>query len=155
MSRKKRLQKKAEKGRKAEAKRQAYQAKIAAKARTKKKTKRVVPEGKVYIQSSFNNTMITVTDPQGGVVAWGSAGSAGFKGSRKSTPYASSLAAKSVAAKALEIGMNRVEVFVKGVGSGRDAAIRSLDAAGLAVIGIKDVTPLPHNGPRPRKPRRV
>ena len=155
MSRKKRLQKKAEKGRKAEAKRQAYQAKIAAKARTKKKAKRVVPEGKVYIQSSFNNTMITVTDPQGGVVAWGSAGSAGFKGSRKSTPYASSLAAKSVAAKALEIGMNRVEVFVKGVGSGRDAAIRSLDAAGLAVIGIKDVTPLPHNGPRPRKPRRV
>lgn len=155
MSRKKRLQRKAEKGRKAEAKRQAYQAKIAAKARTKKKAKRVVPEGKVYIQSSFNNTMITVTDPQGGVVAWGSAGTAGFKGSRKSTPYAASLAAKSVAAKVLELGMNRAEVFVKGVGSGRDAAIRSLDVAGLAITAIKDVTPLPHNGPRPRKPRRV
>ena len=155
MSRKKRLQKKAEKGRKAEAKRQAYQAKIATKARAKKKTKRVVPEGKVYIQSSFNNTFITITDPQGGVISWGSAGSAGFKGSRKSTPYASSMAAKSAAAKAVELGMIKVDVFVKGVGSGRDAAIRSLDAAGLMVVGIKDVTPLPHNGPRPRKARRV
>jgi len=155
MSRKKRLQKKAEKGRKAEAKRQAYQAKIATKARAKKKTKRVVPEGKVYIQSSFNNTFITITDPQGGVISWGSAGSAGFKGSRKSTPYASSMAAKNAATKAVELGMIKVEVFVKGVGSGRDAAIRSLDAAGLTVVGIKDVTPLPHNGPRPRKARRV
>lgn len=155
MSRKKRLQKKAEKGRKAEAKRQAYQTKIASKAKAKKKTKRVVPEGKVYIQSSFNNTFVTITDLTGAVVAWGSAGSAGFKGSRKSTPYASSMAAKSAAAKAVELGMSRVEVFVKGVGSGRDAAIRSLDAAGLAVVGIKDVTPLPHNGPRPRKARRV
>lgn len=155
MSRKKRLQKKAEKGRKAEAKHQAYQAKIATKARAKKKSKRIVPEGKVYIQSSFNNTFVTITDPTGGVVAWGSSGSAGFKGSRKSTPYAASMAAKNAATKALELGMNKVEIFVKGVGSGRDAAIRSLDAAGLTVMGIKDVTPLPHNGPRPRKARRV
>ena len=155
MSRKKRLQKKAEKGRKAEAKRQAYQAKITAKSRTKKKTKRVVPEGKVYIQSSFNNTFVTITDPTGAVIAWGSSGNAGFRGSRKSTPYAASMAAKNAATKALEVGMNKVEIFVKGVGSGRDAAIRSLDAAGLTVMGIKDVTPLPHNGPRPRKARRV
>ncbi|OGB75217.1 30S ribosomal protein S11 [candidate division Kazan bacterium RIFCSPHIGHO2_01_FULL_49_10] len=128
---------------------------MAAKARTKKKTKRVVPEGKVYIQSSFNNTFITITDLKGEVISWSSAGSAGFKGSRKSTPYASSMAAKNAATKAVELGMIKVDVFVKGVGSGRDAAIRSLDAAGLTVVGIKDVTPLPHNGPRPRKARRV
>jgi len=144
MSRKKRLQKKAEKGRKAEAKRQVYQAKIATKSKAKKKTKKVIPEGKVFIQSSFNNTFITITDPTGAVIAWGSSGSAGFKGSRKSA-----------ATKAVELGMIKVEVFVKGVGSGRDAAIRSLDAGGLTVVGIKDVTPLPHNGPRPRKARRV
>lgn len=155
MSRKKRLQKQAEKTKKAEAKRQAYATRAAAKGKKKKKAKRIIPEGKVYIQSTFNNTIITITDQQGEVIAWGSAGNAGFRGSKKSTPYAASMAAKTVATKAIDMGMTRASVFVKGVGSGRDAAIRSLDTAGLHIGSIKDVTPLPHNGPRPRKPRRV
>lgn len=155
MSRKKRLQKKAEKSKKSEQKRQAYSARIVAKAKKKKKEKRSVPEGKIYIKSTFNNTIITVTNLQGEVVAWGSAGTAGFKGSKKSTPYAASLAAKLVAAKAIDMGMKQAEIYVSGVGSGRDSAIRSLDTAGLHITIIKDVTPLPHNGPRARKPRRV
>lgn len=155
MSRKKRLQKKAEKSKKSEQKRQAYSARIVAKAKKKKKEKRSIPEGKIYIKSTFNNTIITVTNLQGEVVAWGSAGTAGFKGSKKSTPYAASLAAKSVAAKAIDMGMKQAEIYVSGVGSGRDSAIRSLDTAGLHITIIKDITPLPHNGPRARKPRRV
>ncbi len=155
MSRKKRLQKKAEKGKKSEQKKQAYATRIAAKVKKKKKVKRSIPEGRVYIKSTFNNTFITVTDLKGDVVAWGSSGSSGFKGSKKSTPYASSLAAKAVAAKAVDMGMTDISVFVTGVGSGRDAAIRSLDTTGLQIHSIKDVTPLPHNGPRARKPRRV
>jgi len=155
VSRKKRLQKKAEKTKKSEQKKQAYVSRIATKAKKKKKIKRSIPEGRIYIKSTFNNTFITVTDLQGDVVAWGSSGSAGFKGSKKSTPYASSLAAKSVASKAVDMGMIKVSVFVTGVGSGRDAAIRSLDATGLQIHSIKDITPLPHNGPRARKPRRV
>ena len=155
MSRKKRLQKKAEKTKKSEQKRQAYVSRIAAKTKKKKKEKRSIPEGKVYIKSNFNNTIITVTDLTGAVIAWSSAGTAGFKGSKKSTPYAASLAAKSVASKVVDMGMKQAEVYVSGVGSGRDSAIRSLDVAGLHITIIKDVTPLPHNGPRARKPRRV
>lgn len=156
MSRKKRLQKKAEKSKKAEQKRQAYETKITSKIKKKKKKiKRVVPEGKIYIKSNFNNTIVTITDLKGEVISWGSSGTAGFKGSKKSTPYASAMATKSAAAKAVELGMNKAEVFITGVGVGRDAAVRSLDAAGLFITSIKDVTPLPHNGPRARKPRRV
>lgn len=156
MSRKKRLQKKAEKSKKAEQKRQAYESKISAKIKKrKKKIRRVVPEGKVYIKSNFNNTIITITDPKGEVIAWGSSGTAGFKGSKKSTPYASALATKSAVAKAMDMGMTKVDVFITGVGVGRDSAVRSLDSAGLFVNAIKDVTPLPHNGPRARKPRRI
>ncbi|MBU1083157.1 30S ribosomal protein S11 [Patescibacteria group bacterium] len=157
MSRKKRLQKKAEKGKKSEQKRQAYESKIASKVKKKKKkVKKAVPEGKVFIKSNFNNTIVTITDLQGDVISWGSSGSAGFKGSKKSTPYASSLATKIAATKAVaEVGMSQVSVYITGVGVGRDAAVRSLDAAGLFVTTIKDVTPLPHNGPRARKPRRI
>ena len=156
MSRKKRLQKKAEKGKKSEQKRQAYESKIAGKVKKKKKkVKLVVPEGKVYIKSNFNNTIVTITDLKGAVISWGSSGSAGFKGSKKSTPYASALATKLAATKAVEAGMSQVEVYITGVGVGRDAAVRALDVAGLFVTTIKDVTPLPHNGPRARKPRRI
>jgi small subunit ribosomal protein S11 len=155
MSRKKRLQKKAEKGKKSEQKKQAYAARVAAKSKKRKKVKLTSNEGRVYIKSTFNNTVITVTDTQGNTIAWGSAGHAGFRGSKKSTPYAASLAAKAVASRAVDMGISRANVFVRGVGSGRDSAIRSLDSAGLSIQAIKDVTPLPHNGPRPRKPRRV
>lgn len=153
MSRKKRLQKKAEKSKKAEQKRQAYASKAVAKTK-KKKVKRSIPEGKVFIKSNFNNTLVTITDLSGDVVAWSSSGNVGFKGSKKSTPYAASAAAKTAATKAVGMGMVKASVFVRGVGSGRDSAIRSLDTAGLQITAIKDVTPLPHNGPRPRKPRR-
>jgi len=114
-----------------------------------------VPAGRAYIQSSFNNTLVTITDPQGNTVCWSSSGGAGFKGSRKSTPYAAGLAADSAARKAMDIGMRQVDVFVRGPGSGRDAAIRSLQAAGLAITSIIDRTPIPHNGCRPPKKRRV
>lgn len=153
MSRKKRLQKKAEKSKKSEQKKQAYAAKAAAKVR-KKKIKRSVPEGKVYIKSTFNNTIVTITDLKGEVIAWSSSGNVGFKGSKKSTPYAASMAAKTAASKAMDMGMTKANVFVRGIGSGRDAAIRSLDTTGLHLDTVKDVTPLPHNGPRPRKPKR-
>ncbi len=125
------------------------------KARLKRRERKVVPEGKVYIQSTFNNTIITITDPKGNVVAWGSPGTAGFKGSRKGTPYAAQLAAQGAAARAKEHGLRQVEVYVRGPGSGREAAIRSIQASGIVVTSIQDVTPVPHNGCRPRKRRRV
>ncbi len=114
-----------------------------------------VPVGQAHIHSNFNNTIITITDLQGNTVAWASAGVAGFKGSRKSTPYAAQMAAAVAARKSQDHGMREVEVFVKGPGPGREAAIRSLQGAGLKVRSITDVTPIPHNGCRPRKKRRV
>jgi small subunit ribosomal protein S11 len=123
--------------------------------KSRRKEKKNVPQGQVHIQASFNNTIVTITDLSGAVVAWGSAGTAGFKGSRKSTPYAAALAADGAAKRAMEHGMRQIEVFVKGPGSGREQAIRSLQAAGLEVSAITDVTPLPHNGCRAPKRRRV
>ncbi|TET55736.1 MAG: 30S ribosomal protein S11 [Dehalococcoidia bacterium] len=120
-----------------------------------RKAHRKVSEGKAYIQSSFNNTSITITDMQGNVIAWGSCGSAGFKGSRKGTAYAAQLAARDAAHRAMGDGMRRVEVYVKGPGSGREAAIRALQASGIFVTAIRDVTPIPHNGCRARGRRRV
>ncbi len=120
-----------------------------------RKAHRKVSEGKAYIQSSFNNTSITITDMQGNVLAWGSCGSAGFKGSRKGTAYAAQLAARDAAHRAMGDGMRRVEVYVKGPGSGREAAIRALQASGIFVTAIRDVTPIPHNGCRARGRRRV
>lgn len=124
-------------------------------ARGRKQERKSVPTGKAYIQSTFNNTVVTLTDPQGNVIAWGSSGTAGFTGSRKGTPYAAQLAARDAARRAMERGLHQVEVYVKGPGSGREAAIRSLQGAGLYITGIRDVTPIPHNGCRPPKRRRV
>ncbi|MFV2065124.1 MAG: 30S ribosomal protein S11 [Chloroflexota bacterium] len=123
--------------------------------KSRRKEKKNVPSGHVHIQATFNNTIVTITDLAGATVAWGSAGTAGFKGSRKSTPYAAALAADGAAKRAMEHGMRQIEVFVKGPGSGREQAIRSLQAAGLEVSAITDVTPLPHNGCRAPKRRRV
>ena len=120
-----------------------------------RREKRTVPHGQAHIQASFNNTIITITDRQGNTVAWSSCGSVGFKGSRKSTPYAAQLAANTVGKQALDMGMREVDVFVKGPGPGREAAIRSLQATGIKVVSITDVTPLAHNGCRPPKKRRV
>ena len=120
-----------------------------------RKEKRNIPRGQVHILASFNNTIVTVTDPTGGVVSWSSAGSCGFRGSRKSTPYAAQVAAETAARRAQEQGVRQVDVFVKGPGSGREAAIRSLQGAGLHVTSITDMTPIPHNGCRPPKRRRV
>jgi small subunit ribosomal protein S11 len=120
-----------------------------------RKEKRNIPSGAVYIQATFNNTIITITDPGGAVITWSSAGNLGFKGSRKSTPYAAQMAAEAAAKKAIDYGMKQVDVFVKGPGAGRESAIRALQAAGLAINLIKDVTPVPHNGCRPPKRRRV
>jgi small subunit ribosomal protein S11 len=125
------------------------------KARARKKERKIVPEGKAFIQSTFNNTIVTFTDPKGNVIAWGSPGTAGFKGSRKGTPYAAQLAAQAAATKAKDVGLRQVEVYVRGPGSGREAAIRAIQAAGISVTAIKDITPIPHNGCRPRKRRRV
>jgi small subunit ribosomal protein S11 len=125
------------------------------KIRTKKREKKNRSTGVVHIQSTFNNTIVTITDPSGNVIAWSSAGVQGFKGSRKSTPFAAQLAAEDAAKKAMEHGMKNVEVYVKGPGSGRESALRSLQAAGFNVVMIKDVTPIPHNGCRPPKRRRV
>ena len=122
---------------------------------TKKKVKKNVSTGAAHIQSSFNNTIVTMTDSQGNVLSWASAGGLGFKGSRKNTPFAAGQAAEVAANAAIEHGLKTVEVFVKGPGSGREAAIRSLQAAGLEISMIKDVTPIPHNGCRPPKRRRV
>lgn len=126
-------------------------------ARTPKtrRKKTPVPEGMIYIQSTFNNTVITVTDLSGQVVASSSCGHEGFKGSRKSTPYAASITARHVAEKAQALGMNKATIFVKGVGVGRDSAIRAIAGSGIEIVSIKDLTPTPHNGPRAKKPRRV
>jgi len=121
----------------------------------KKREKRVVPKGAAHVKASFNNTIISISDPVGNIVAWSSAGASGWKGSRKSTPYAAQVAAENVARKALDAGMKTIEVFVRGPGAGREAAIRALEATGLAVTAITDVTPIPHNGCRPPKRRRV
>jgi len=129
-----------------------------AKSRKKVVKKRVVkasPEGRAYIKASFNNIIISITNNAGQVISWASAGKAGFRGSKKNTPYAAQIAANDAAKKALEAGIRRVEVFVKGPGSGREAAIRSINSTGIEVTVIKDITPLPHNGCRPPKRRRV
>jgi small subunit ribosomal protein S11 len=123
--------------------------------RVRRRERRQIPRGRAYVQSTFNNTLVTITDPSGAVIAWSSAGSSGFKGSRKSTPYAASQAAETAARRAMEQGMRQVDVYVKGPGSGREAAIRSLQASGLQINSITDVTPIPHNGCRPPKRRRV
>lgn len=121
----------------------------------RRRERKSVPQGRAYIRSSFNNTIVTLTDPQGGVLAQSSSGASGFKGSRKSTPFAAQLAGENAARKAMDHGLRTVEVYVKGAGSGREAAIRSLQAAGLNVTAIRDVTPIPHNGCRAPKRRRV
>jgi small subunit ribosomal protein S11 len=126
-----------------------------AKTRRKKVVKKNIQTGLAFIQSTFNNTIITITDVAGNVICWSSAGQQGFKGSRKSTPFAAQMAAEEVAKKAMEHGMRNIGVYVKGPGSGREAALRSLQAAGLKISVIKDVTPIPHNGCRPPKRRRV
>ncbi|MEP7104995.1 MAG: 30S ribosomal protein S11 [Chloroflexota bacterium] len=123
--------------------------------RTRRRERKNVVTGQAHIQSTFNNTIVSITDVTGNVVAWGSAGGHGFKGSRKSTPFAAQVTAEATARKAMEHGMRQIEVFVKGPGSGREAAIRSLQATGLEVTAITDVTPIPHNGCRPPKRRRV
>ncbi|MCL8206536.1 MAG: 30S ribosomal protein S11 [Actinomycetia bacterium] len=123
--------------------------------KTKRRDRRHIDRGIAHIRSTFNNTIVTISDPQGNTLAWSSAGQAGFKGSRKSTPFAAQMAAENAARQAMEYGVREVEVFVKGPGAGREAAIRSLQAAGLEVSLIKDVTPIPHNGCRPPKRRRV
>lgn len=123
--------------------------------RGKKRVKKNIEKGQAHISSTFNNTMVCLTDLNGNVLSWASAGQLGFRGSRKSTPYAAQQAAEEAAKKAMEHGLKTVEVYVKGPGSGREAAIRSLQAAGLEVTMIKDVTPIPHNGCRPPKRRRV
>ena len=123
--------------------------------RPRKRERKNVTVGVAHIKSSFNNTIVAITDPEGNVISWASAGNVGFKGSRKSTPFAAQLAAEKAAKAAMEHGMRRVDVLVKGPGSGRETAIRSLQNSGLEVSGIKDVTPIPHNGCRPKKRRRV
>ena len=121
----------------------------------KKKTKKIVPNGIAYVQSTFNNTIVSIADTEGNVISWASAGQKGFKGSRKSTPYAAQVAADSAAVKALEFGMKILSVEVKGPGSGRETALRALQARGFKIISIKDTTSMPHNGTRPPKKRRV
>ena len=125
------------------------------KSRSKKKERRYVLQGVVHIQSTFNNTIVSATDPQGQVIAWASAGTVGFKGAKKGTPFAAQQAAEAVARRSMDQGMRQVEVLVKGPGSGRETAIRALQASGLEISLIKDVTPIPHNGCRPPKRRRV
>ena len=129
--------------------------KPAAGKKLRKKERKNIAQGQAHIKSTFNNTIISITDPSGAVVSWSSSGQVGFKGSRKSTPFAAQLAAEDAAKRAMEHGLKRVDVFVKGPGSGRETAIRSLQAAGLEVGSISDVTPVPHNGCRPPKRRRV
>ena len=123
--------------------------------KTRRREKKNVPHGAAHIKSTFNNTIVTITDPVGNVIAWASSGNVGFKGSRKSTPFAAQVTADSAARKGMEHGLQKVDVYVKGPGSGRETAIRSLAATGLEIVGIQDVTPVPHNGCRPRKRRRV
>ena len=121
----------------------------------RKREKRVVPRGQAHVKASFNNTIVSMTDLQGNVIAWASAGASGWKGSRKSTPYAAQVTAENAARRAMDLGMRTIEVFVRGPGAGREAAIRALEAAGLEVTAITDVTPIPHNGCRAPKRRRV
>ncbi len=130
-------------------------AKKAKTVRKKKKDRKNIERGQAHIQSTFNNTIVTLTDVQGNVIAWSSAGSLGFKGSRKATPYAAQMTGETAAQAGMEHGLKIVQVFVKGPGSGREAAIRSLQASGLEITSIADVTPIPHNGCRPPKRRRV
>jgi len=147
---------KAEKPEKPEAEAQGAAAGVEPKATPRRRReKRVVPRGAAHVKASFNNTIISLTDPAGNVIAWSSAGASGWKGSRKSTPYAAQVAAENAARKALDLGLKTVEVFVRGPGAGREAAIRALEATGLEVTAITDVTPIPHNGCRPPKRRRV
>jgi small subunit ribosomal protein S11 len=129
--------------------------KTASKQNRRKKAKRTVAVGTLHIHATFNNTIVTMSDEQGNSLAWASSGASGFKGSRKSTPYAAQIAAEKVAASAKDMGMQRVNVEVRGIGSGRESAIRALSSAGIQVASIRDVTGVPHNGCRPRKPRRV
>ena len=130
--------------------------KAAPKKRTEKaKNIRNVPSGCAYVQASYNNTIVTLTDPNGNVIAWSSAGHMGFKGPRKATPYAATTIVKDAAEKARPYGLREVHVFVSGIGSGRESSIRSLNANGIEVLSIKDITPIPHNGPRPPKVRRI
>ena len=131
------------------------QAKKGAVVRTKRREKKNIEKGQVHIRSSFNNTMVTVTDTQGNALSWASSGGQGFRGSKKSTPFAAQTAAEVASKAAMEHGLKTVEVYVRGPGAGREAAIRALQAAGLEVVSIKDVTPIPHNGCRPPKRRRV
>jgi small subunit ribosomal protein S11 len=128
---------------------------MARRPRTRRKDRGPVPFGRAYIQSTFNNTIVTLTDPAGNTVAWGSAGTAGFRGSRKSTAFAAQRAGEDAAKKAMGEGVRQVDVFVRGPGAGREAAIRAIQGAGIVVSTIKDVTPIPHNGCRPPKRRRV
>jgi small subunit ribosomal protein S11 len=128
---------------------------MAKRKQVKKKVKKNILNGVVHIQSTFNNTIVTITDPMGNVLSWSSAGMNGFKGSRKSTPFAAQLASETAAKKAMEHGLRNVEVFVKGPGPGRESALKALQATGLSVVMIKDVTPIPHNGCKPKKRRRV
>ncbi|HUP25625.1 MAG TPA: 30S ribosomal protein S11 [Thermoanaerobaculia bacterium] len=121
----------------------------------RKKERRVVPHGVAHVQATFNNTLVTICDPEGGVLAWSSAGRSGFKGSRKGTPFAAQVAAQSAAQMARDLGVQSVDVQVKGPGGGRESAVRALQAAGISIKSIRDVTPIPHNGCRPRKRRRV
>jgi len=128
---------------------------VAKNQKIKKKVKRNVPNGLAYILATFNNTIITITDPDGNTLCWASSGGSGFKGSKKSTPFAAQIAADKAAKKAKDFGMQKIDVFVKGPGSGRESTIRSIQAAGLQVSSITDTTPIPHNGCRPTKRRRV
>ena len=125
------------------------------KQRARRREKKFVPQGKAYLQSTFNNTLVTLTDLQGNVIAWGSGGTVGFKGSRKGTAFAAQRAAEDAARKGMEHGLRHVEVFIKGPGAGREAAIRALQAAGITITSIRDVTPIPHNGCRAPNRRRV
>ena len=130
---------------------------MAQKKRTKarRRERKSIPAGRAYVQSTFNNTLVTLTDPAGNTIAWGSSGTSGFKGSRKGTPYAAQMAARDATRKAMVHGLRQVEVYVRGPGSGREAAIRSLQSSGLYITGIRDVTPIAHDGCRPPKRRRV
>jgi len=127
----------------------------AARRTTSRKTKRTLSSGQIHINATFNNTIVTVTDPQGNAVSWGSAGSSGFKGSRKSTPFAASLATKQALQIAMDQGLREAEVFIKGPGPGRESALRAVQGLGLKIKSITDITPVPHNGCRPPKKRRV
>ena len=128
---------------------------MATRSRKRRRERKSIPTGRAYVQSTFNNTLITLTDPQGNVIAWGSAGTVGFKGSRKSTAFAAQRAGEDAARKGMEHGLRQVEVYVRGPGPGRESAIRALQASGLMVTSIRDVTPVPHNGCRPPKRRRI